>query len=132
MQTIKVKKEKLLKVLKKNRAEHRQVFLEAQKGYRAKVIQVLDEQLKKAREGAPFEVMSVARLEAPRDYTKTYDRVIGMVEMAEDKVFQLSESEFANYVQDIWSWSRDWLTSNTAYAASSPKLASVRNALGDE
>jgi hypothetical protein len=107
MKQVRINKSKLLEILKKNRADHRGIFLEAQKTFRAVAIKALDEQLKAARSGKPFELARLVSLAAPEDHTADYDRSIQMLEMSVDTDIVVSEQEFTNYVQDIWHWSRD-------------------------
>jgi hypothetical protein len=115
MKQIRVDKSKLLAILKKNREDHRGVFLEAQKEYRVIAIEALDAQLKAAREGKPFELARLVALTAPEDHTADYDRSIQMLEMSIDTEITVDEREFQNYVQDVWNWSRDWAVSNIRY-----------------
>ena len=110
-----MQKAKLMAVLKKNREEHREIFLEAQKAYRQRAIEVLDAQLRLASEGAPFTLRQIVELVAPEDHTADYDRVIKMLELSVDKTVVLSASEFVNLVQDTWNWSRQWAVSNSGY-----------------
>jgi hypothetical protein len=115
MKQVRVNKDQLLTILKKNRLEHREVFLQAQKTFRVVAIKALDEQLKAARKGRPFELARLSLFTAPEDHTVDYDRSIQMLEMAVDKEIVVDEREFQNYVQDVWNWSRDWATSNMRY-----------------
>src|SRR5574337_330481 len=85
MRQIKVDKAKLLKIIKKNRAEHRGAFEEAQKTFREVAIKALDQQLKDARDGKPFQLRNLMVLEAPEDHTADYDRSIQMLEMSVEK-----------------------------------------------
>jgi hypothetical protein len=122
MKEIVVKKTALLEVLKKNRAEHRDTFLAAQKGYRETVIKELDAQLARARSGDPFVLARIAQLATPQDYTDQYDKVIGMLTMDTADTVTLNEHEYTCYVQDEWGWGRQWAVANSAYTTS-PKLA---------
>jgi hypothetical protein len=124
MNQVKVKKDELLKILRKNRAEHRDIFLKAQEKYREVAIKELDAQLKAARSGKPFVLAKIVRLVQPQDYTAQYDRAIQMLEMSVDDTIIITASEFANFVQDIWNWSRDWAVSNSSYVKSA-KLAAL-------
>lgn len=110
-----MQKAKLMAILKTNRAEHREIFLEAQKKYRERAIEVLDQQLKLAREGAAFTLRQIVELVAPEDHTTEYDRAIKMLELSVDKTVTLSANEFSNLVQDVWTWSRQWAVSNSGY-----------------
>lgn len=127
MNAIKVKKSELLKTLHANRENHRNIFLEAQAGYRAFVIKELDVMLTDAKEGRRIR-RSINVIE-PQDQTKDYDRAIKMLDMSEDETVMLSEEDFANYVQDDWNWKRGFLAANSAYSVTATRAL---NQLGDE
>jgi hypothetical protein len=114
MKNVKLPVEKLLASIKANRAEHREIFLEAQKGYRKLIIKELDERLKDAKAGRKFERFISAM--PPSDHTKDYDRVIAMLEMCTETEVELSEQEFGQYVMDQWAWRQQFLASNSAYS----------------
>lgn len=110
---ITVKKEDLLEKLTENRKRHREIFLEAQKGYREEAIRLLDKALQDARNGR--KINTVIYMDSPVDQTKDYDRVIGMLTMATDTEIDLSESDYAKFVMDDWGWKEDFLLKNSLY-----------------
>lgn len=132
MKQVRVDKAKLLAILKKNRDEHRGIFLEAQKAFRVVAIKALDEQLKAARTNKPFELVRLSALSAPEDHTADYDRSIQMLEMSVDDTIMVDEREFQNYVQDIWSWSREWAVSNIRYVNKNSRGYGKLSALASE
>lgn len=114
MQTVKINRNVLLEKVRKNCQEHRALFLKAQEGYRAKVIEELDVMLSEAREGK--RIRRVISLPEPHDHTSDYDRVIAMLEMSVDDIVVLSSSEFEAYVLDNWNWKALAMTVNSTYA----------------
>ena len=54
MDTVKIKKEKLLEIIRQNRKDHREIFISAQEKYREAAVALLDEQLAHARNRQPF------------------------------------------------------------------------------
>lgn len=131
MKQVRIHKGKLLEILRKNRSEHRGIFIEAQKKFREVAIKALDAQLKAARVGKPFELARLTALVAPEDHTADYDRSIQMLEMSVDVEIVVDEREFRNYVQDTWEWSRDWAVSNMRYVSRNTrgygKMAALAN-----
>lgn len=121
MKQVRVEKAKLLAILRKNRSEHREIFIQAQKTFRVVAIKALDEQLKAARKGRPFVLSRLTALEAPQDHTENYDRSIQMLEMSVDEHILIDEREFQNYVQDKWQWSREWASNNMRYTSKSSR-----------
>lgn len=113
MNTVKVKKEELLKALQENREAHRGIFEEAQKNYRERLIEELDRRLEDARNGKSIDLYF--NFPEPEDHTKDYDRVIKMLEMSIEDELELSQVDFTRYVMDDWEWRRAWLQNTVSY-----------------
>lgn len=113
MEIVKIKKSELLETLRKNRQEHRAIFEEAQVGYRAEAIKLLDKALQDAKAGRT--IITFVKLNSPIDQTKDYDRAIKMIEMSVDENIEISEADFANYVLDDWHWKQNFMTTNAFY-----------------
>ncbi|MGD0815892.1 MAG: hypothetical protein ABSA83_20045 [Verrucomicrobiota bacterium] len=124
MKDVRIKKEQLVQIVKKNRQEHRDIFLKAQEKYREVAIALLDKQLKAAREGKPFVLAEFTHLVQPEDHSHDYDRALRMLELEVEDVVTLTTADFANLVQDQWNWSRQWAVSNMRYT-DSPKFRSA-------
>lgn len=101
METVKVKKDELLKILRKNREEHREIFLEALDGYHKAALKALQDRIDEAKANKKVSLHFV--LVEPQDQTKQYDRIIKMLEMNVEDVVELTEQEFVHYVMDDWS-----------------------------
>lgn len=126
MQAVKVKKSELLDILRKNREEHRETFLEALDGYHKAAMKALADRVQEAKDNQRISL--TFHLEQPTDQTKEYDRIIKMLEMSVDDEVELTQKEFANYVMDDWSWMHQWLASNSRYSESARgKLAEYRS-----
>ena len=108
-----INREKLLEILKKNRETHRTTFEKAQVGYRAAVIEELEKSLADARSNK--RIRRIIELIEPLDETKSYDKIIRMLELSVDDVITLDERDFGRYVMDEWEWSDQFSTSNAAY-----------------
>ncbi len=119
MKNIVVDKEQLLVALKSNRDEHEAIFIDAQKGYRAKVIQELDKMLQAARDGGP--IKTYVQLDAPTNQTEDYNRAIQMLQWSVDDKHELTELEFNQFVLNVWSWSGLCDTTNAAYTTMSKR-----------
>lgn len=111
---IRVDKQQLVAAMRANRDRHRVVFEAALAGYRDHVLEILRDHIAALREGrTPETRIIVAR---PEDHTRDYDRVIGMLSMHQGDSFELDESTYAQYVDDDWSWSRQWIATTRSYA----------------
>ena len=121
MKEVRLQKSDLLAIIRKNRDEHRDIFIAAQKSYREKAIELLDRQLRLAREGNPFVLAEFIQMIPPVDRTEDYDRAVAMLEMSVDSVVTLSADEFSQLVQDEWDWTQNWAFANSRYTTS-PKF----------
>ena len=108
-----VDKQELLKILKENRKNHREIFEKALEGFRKQCIEALERKIEKIKKGK-LETVSII-LPIPEDHTQDYDRIIRMVELNIIDKIELEESESAMYIMDDWAWKRQWTASNTAY-----------------
>lgn len=124
MENIKVKKEELVTILRDNRAKHRSEFEKALKNYRTSVIGILEDKLKDARDNK--RVKHRIELEQPMDQTKDYDRALKMLEMSVDGVVELSEVNFAQYVQDDWSWKQQFSHLNSSFADTAMTYGAIK------
>lgn len=113
MNVIKVSRKDLLEKICQNLDKHREIFLEAQKGYRTQVIAELDMMINDAKEGKA--IKRQITLPEPSDHTEDYKAVIEMLEMSIDENIEISEREFRNYVLDKWDWSHMAFTANSTY-----------------
>lgn len=119
MQNVNVKRVILLTKIRENRDKHRELFLKAQNGYRADVIEGLDQMLRDAREGK--QIRRSLLIPEPQDHTKDYDRVITMLEMSVDDEIELDWHSFDQYVMDNWAWKEQAFATNAMYAAKAIK-----------
>jgi len=114
-----VNKRDLIKALQANRENHRAEFEKALDGFEKTAVEILKARLAEAKKGIKRAIS--VNLPMPEDHTRDYDRRIRMYEMDIEDNVELTEAEFAQYVQDDWGWKQQWTTSNTAYMAASAK-----------
>jgi hypothetical protein len=114
MRQVTVDKEQLREKLVENRDRHRGIFEEALAGFQKEAIRLLEEQLDRARRGLRRTVF--VRLDCPEDHTADYDRVIAMLDMEVGDTVSLTEQEFAQFVQDDWSWQHQWLSASSRFS----------------
>jgi hypothetical protein len=112
---IHVKKADLLAAVRKNREQHRAIFLEAVEGYRKEVLRLLEERVMTIKHSKLPRSVSIS-LYVPEDHTKDYDNAIAMFEMSIDEELEIDEASFVQLVRDDWQWKRQWLTSNAGYS----------------
>jgi hypothetical protein len=115
METVTVKKDDLIEVVKKNRAEHRAIFEEAVIGYQTQCLELLEEHIKRLKKNSKYRV--AINLPIPEDHTADYDRALTMLGMSVHDEIEMSEHDFAQYVMDDWGWQRAFLASSSNYSA---------------
>lgn len=113
LESIRVKREELLKRLYTNRASHRHEFTRALEGYKRVVLTKLEESLADARAGRKY--ISKFYLVEPVDHTSDYDRIIDMMQMSLDDELWLTQTEFSTYVRDDWQWKEQFTSTNASY-----------------
>jgi len=91
MKTVRLKRDQLLEILRENRKNHRDGFLEALEGYREQAIAELEKMLEEAKDKK--RIRRTVTLAEPMDQTKDYDRVIKMLEMSIDEEVELERIE---------------------------------------
>lgn len=109
----------VLKIVRENRGKHRAVFEAAVDGWYKQCQKELDAARTRVLKDKPRNLY--VSLQAPRDHTRDYDRVIRMLELHQQasvgSVITLSEEDVAQYIQDDWAWKRQWITTSSSYAA---------------
>jgi hypothetical protein len=104
-----VRKDELLAILQENRAKHRRVFEAAVEGWSAEVSRQLDAAKQRILQGKRQNVY--ISLPVPKDHTRDYDRAIRSVTMHVENTIRLSDTDMAQYVEDDWSWRREFTAS---------------------
>lgn len=113
MNTVKVRRDELMKRVEENRGRHRAAVEEAVTNYRKQAIVELDAMLAEAKAGR--KIRRAVTLVEPQDHTADYDRVLDMLKMSTDEVIELDSHDFAQYVRDEWEWFGQFAHSNRAY-----------------
>ena len=120
---VKVKRDELLIVLKKNREQHLKDYTEACAGYRERALARISEIFEEAKgtinslkEGQTVAFMGFGfNLPVPQSHEKAYDQIIRMMEMSVDEEITLTCSQFGCFVMDDWDWKEQWSASNSVY-----------------
>lgn len=116
MQSIKMKKDELLKLVKENRGKHKESYDEACVVYKTQVVKELKRLLRQAKKEEDVTKIEIfVNLTQPFNSLKDYDRVISMLQHETDPVIELSHQEYAQYVQDEWHWKQQFTATNAVY-----------------
>lgn len=119
MKTVSVSKLRLLEKLKENAASHQAEFEKLNREYQGVMIEnlarILQRFERERQEGAPSHPPSLHSISAPRSYTKHYQRAIGMLELHQSELVDLSEQEYDRYWLDEWGWRQEFDMVRTSY-----------------
>lgn len=115
MDKVYIDKDVALARLRENRSHHRELFEKALDGWKDRVKKEIDRIAKELESNRMPDVF--IRHQPPVDYTSEYDTAIEMLELSQDPEVELSFKDFKNFMRDEWNWKRDFISSNSHYAA---------------
>lgn len=127
MENVEMDKETLRGILTTNRDKHLREYAEAVAGWAAKLAKQANdiaEFLRTAPEqtgdgwvhAADKMRAALVALSPPTNSVRYYDRALLMLEHEIRPTVVLTETEFSQYVQDEWHWSRDFRASYSHYS----------------
>lgn len=109
MRTVKMDKAECLEIIKRNRETHEAEYKEADEAYPDKV-KTFYREMHELAEADDFKAAGKKRerayseLKRPECHLDDYDRAINMLEHhVEDRV-ELTEQEYAEFIEDDWDW----------------------------
>lgn len=115
MDFIKVNRESLLEILKKNEAKHTDDFKEAMKVWTKKATKALAKAAKEAQDHGVIDVNPLAALPKPTNFVESYKDAIVRVEMDTREELELDDREFSAWIQDNWTWRGAFAASTSLY-----------------
>jgi hypothetical protein len=117
MEKVTVKVETVVAALKENYERHKTDYAEAYDGYKRQAKILLEERLAEVAASSSETEQENLRfdLTPPEDHRDDYERAIGMLEMTTDEETRITATQYAAFIQDKWSWQREWSHSNKAY-----------------
>jgi hypothetical protein len=113
MKNIKVNKVRLLQILRTNRDQHIQDYLDAMTEYRKAAIIELTDMLEFAKTHQVIR-RTITHPE-PKNFETSYNTAIGMLELSIDNDVELTSEEFSRYVEDKWDWHSLFTSSTLLY-----------------
>jgi hypothetical protein len=116
MRFVKVNRDDLLIIVRKNLIKHIEDFKEAVSDYKEVVLKMSKDNLELALAGTLEkidEIKSIPR--KPESYESSYTRAIRMLEMSVDEEIELEEDIFNQLVLDEWNWKSSFTVMNTMY-----------------
>lgn len=113
MNTVIVNKAALAEIVTRNREMHRDVFLQAIEGFRTTLQANLEARLEALTQGKIPDLR--INLVQPEDHTRDYDRILHMIEMHIPEDIEITQGDFARYVEDSWDWKQQFVTASNTY-----------------
>lgn len=111
MNSIRMNKNDLIKILESNRQSHIQEYNEAMDNWYQEYQRLLTEEMGKDKSDSDGYV----QLTKPESHEKDYDRTISMLNHSIDNEVEISQNEYKMYVLDEWSWMERFKHLNSTY-----------------
>ena len=116
MKTTTVSKTELLEKLNANRVKHIQDYKDARAKWEEAVIKRLAAVGREARNDDFSRVQyPISDLPKPEHFTESYDTAIEQLKWEQNDSVVLEDDEFANYVQDNWTWRNRFIANTSSY-----------------
>lgn len=116
MNSVKIDRKKLLKIVIDNKDKHVADFNESVEDYKAAVVKLAEANLELVKTGDLEQIARARALPAkPVSYEKDYNRAIRMLELSVEKDIDVEEDVFNQLVLDEWVWKNQFNTSSMLY-----------------
>lgn len=116
MDSVKMNRKELLKIVKENQKKHVEDYNEAVADYKAGVVKLAKLNLKLANSGELEEIRKIKNVpQAPTSYEDNYSRAIRMLELSVEDVIDVEEHIFNQLVLDEWGWKQAFTTMSATY-----------------
>lgn len=111
--------EELLATVKGNRELHAANYKAAKEGFIILLGKELAKKMSDLEAGKKVDLYIKAQ--KPENYTKSYDEVIGMLEMSQAESLEIDQKQYRQLILDKWDWSERWSQSNSVYLSAAPQ-----------
>lgn len=115
MNSVKMNRLELLKIVKENATKHVADYDEAVADYKVGVLKVAKANLKIANTGDLEKFVFNKMPPAPVNYADNYSRAIRMLELSVEDVIDVEEHVFNQLVLDEWGWKQQFVAQSALY-----------------
>lgn len=115
MNSVKMNRLELLKIVKENATKHVSDYDEAVIDYKAGVVKVAKSNLKIANAGELDKFVFLKMPPLPVNYADNYSRAIRMLELSIEDVIEVEEHVFNQLVLDEWGWKQQFVAQSALY-----------------
>ena len=113
MESILVNKEDLIKTLEHNLEMHIETFEEIRKKFLEHVIERAEEDISLAKQDKFPKIRH--NLPVPENHSKDYNRAINMLKMDVRNEVNLTEEQYAQFIDNDWAWQRSFTSTTEFY-----------------
>jgi hypothetical protein len=116
MNSVKVNRKELLKIVSDNKEKHIKDFEESVADYKAATLKLAEANLELVKTGDLEQIAKTKPMPGkPVSYENNYTRAIRMLELSVDKEIDVEEAVFNQLVLDEWSWKNAFVASANLY-----------------
>ena len=116
MNSVKMNRKELLKIVKDNQKKHVAEYEESVVDYKAAVIKLAKANVKLANSGELSEIRKMKNTpQAPSSYEDNYSRAIRMLELSVEDIIDVEEHIFNQLVLDEWGWKQNFTAQSALY-----------------
>jgi hypothetical protein len=113
MQSVKMDRKELLKIVKENATKHVADYDEAVADYKVAVVKLA---VKLANTADLNEFRKIKSLpQSPTNYAENYTRAIRMLELSVEDTIEVEEHVFNQLVLDEWGWKQQFVAQSALY-----------------
>lgn len=123
MNSIKMNRQELLKIVRDNKEKHEADFVETVADHAAAMIKIAEKNVrialanrKSVKAGLHAKIVNPqGYLNAPKSFAVEYGRAIRMLELSVEDVIDVEEDVFNQLVLDEWSWKNSFVGTQALY-----------------
>lgn len=116
MNSVKMNRKDLLKIVKENLQKHIAAYEESVADYKAAVLKLAAENHKLAKTGDLEKIAKIRNMpHKPTSYEDNYTRAIRMLELSVEDTIDVEEHIFNQLVLDEWGWKQQFIAASTSY-----------------
>lgn len=116
MNSIKMDRKELLKIVKENATKHSSDYNESVEDYKVAVLKLAKANLKLANTAELEQISRIKVVPArPINYSDNYNRAIRMLELSVEDTIEVEEHIFNQLVLDEWGWKQQFVAQSAMY-----------------
>jgi hypothetical protein len=112
MDSVKINRDDLLKIVRENKEKHIKEYKEAEEEFKTAALNIINENIELINKGN-FKIKTLPT--TPVSYESNYNKAIRMLELSVDTVIEIDQYEFSKLVLDEWEWKQSFDIMNSTY-----------------